>query len=385
MVKWYLATYRNGAFVSDLGIIKPDGDYGDYVYKLKNGIQSTKSPVKSDWLRISITNTDNKVEEWDGSNWNDPDEDLTGLVNNSTYWVYGKPYSYKIVTNDQTYYLKSFSNGTGKDINDSDVTINATTITAVTIGPSVTTIGNGAFAGCSSLTSLNIPDSVTSIGIYAFFECSSLASLTIPDNVTKIGNGAFSGCTSLASLRIGNSVTEIGSLAFGGCTSLFTLNIPDSVEIIGNSAFADCSSLASLIIGNSVEIIGNGAFRRCTGLESLNIPDSVREINSFAFGGCISLTSLNIPDSVEIIGNSAFADCSSLASVTIGNSVIGIDDGAFFDINSNNDDEAIITISQNTVRSLMDDNTLPYTYTSGNKYTGETFFSDPTNVTLNVI
>ena len=310
MANWHLATYQNGVFSSDLGIIQPSGDY---VYKLKNGIQSGDSPEKKDWLRITIA--DNKVKEWVNSSWTE-DATLTGLMNGSIYWVYGKPYSYKIVTNDQTYYLKSFSNGTGKDINDSDITINAITITAVTIGPSVTTIGNGAFAQCSSLTSLNIPDSVTSIGIYAFSGCTSLASLTIPDNVTKIGNGAFSGCTSLASLRIGNSVTEIGTLAFGGCTSLFTLNIPDSVEIIGNSAFADCSSLAS---------------------------------------------------------------------VTIGNSVIGIGDGAFFDINSNNDDEAIITISQNTVRSLMDDNTLPYTYTSGTKYSGETFFSDTTAVTLNVI
>ncbi len=60
-------------------------------------------------------------------------------MNNSTYWVYGKPYSYKIVTNNQTYYLETFSNNengdtrtiAGTDINDSDVTINdLTTITA---------------------------------------------------------------------------------------------------------------------------------------------------------------------------------------------------------------------------------------------------------------
>ena len=122
MVKWYLATYQNGVFSNDLGIIQPSEDY---VYKLKNGIESTKSPEEKDWLRIGITNTDNTVEEWNSGSWTQ-DTTLTGLVNNSTYWVYGKPYSYKIVTDDQTYYLQSYSIDpygiiTGTDINNSVV------------------------------------------------------------------------------------------------------------------------------------------------------------------------------------------------------------------------------------------------------------------------
>ena len=94
------------------------------------------------------------------------------------------------------------------------------TATSFVIPNSVTSIGEGAFAGCHNLTRITIPDSVTSIGYYAFEYCYNLKSITIPDSVTSIGYYAFSNCSRLTSITIPDSVTSIGEKAFYGCSSL---------------------------------------------------------------------------------------------------------------------------------------------------------------------
>ena len=364
MVKWYLATYQNGAFSSDLGIIQPSEDN---VYKLKNPIDSGESPEKKDWLRITIT--DNKVKKWitdndNNSSWTE-DTSLTGLVNGSIYWVYGSIVKYVIVTNSQTYYLESFSNDengiiTGKDINDSDVSIDVTAITAVTIGPSVTTIGYRAFYLCTKLASLTIGNSVTEIGNSAFSQCYSLASVIIPDSVTTIGEYAFDGCSSLASLKIGDSVTTIGEGAFYDCSRLASVNIPKSVTSITDLAFSNINAYAIIIIpegvltklneadpspnlfyGNNLLVSGDTILVKPYEYYTIVTNDQTYYLPSFSNGNGkdinnshvsidpMTITHVTIGDSVTSIGDSAFSQCSRLVSVTMGDSVTEIGDGAF--------------------------------------------------------
>ena len=246
-------------------------------------------------------------------------------------------------------------------------------LTSVTIGNSVTTIGNYAFQNCSNLTSIEIPNSVTNIGARAFSYCSGLTSIEIPNSVTSIGNSAFYGCSGLTSITIPNSVESIGSsafsltgiynnsadgvfyvdkwacgykgtmpantnlviregtlgiadYAFSGCTGLTGVTIPNSVTSIGNYAFNGCSGLTSITIPNSVTSICDDAFEGCSGLTSVTF--HCKEIRSW-FSGISAIKEIVIGKEVESIGYRAFRKCSGLTSVTIPNSVENIGESAF--------------------------------------------------------
>lgn len=93
-------------------------------------------------------------------------------------------------------------------------------ITSDDVEYAVTSIGNSAFANCSSLTSIVIPNSVTSIGSVAFDSCSSLTSIVIPNSVTSIGYYAFKSCEKLTDITIGSSITYVGSETFANCPNL---------------------------------------------------------------------------------------------------------------------------------------------------------------------
>ncbi|HPG92856.1 MAG TPA: InlB B-repeat-containing protein, partial [Clostridia bacterium] len=213
-----------------------------------------------------------------------------------------------------------------------------TSLTSVNIPDSVTSIGKFVFGGCKSLTSINvdsgnlsyksidgnvyskdgsafiqyaigkveknfkIPDSITSIGDGAFYGCTSLTSVNIPNSVTSIGSEAFFYCKSLTSIIIPDSVTSIGYRVFSDCTSL-SYNIKDNVKYLGNSnnpyviAISPVDeNVIEIILQNSTRIIYNNAFEYCTNLTSVTIPDSVTNIGKSAFRGCTNLTSVTIPN-----------------------------------------------------------------------------------------
>ena len=242
----------------------------------------------------------------------------------------------------------------------------------------------GAFYGCHSLTNVTIGNDVTSIGASAFNSCYGLTTVTIGSSVASIDTEAFRLCYRLievinhSSLNITAGSTEHGYVgcyakevhtgtskivnvdgylffsangvnyllcylgndteltlpenyngetyeiyesAFENCTELTSINIPNSVTVIGARAFMSCTSLVSIEIPYGVTSIGYNTFRRCTSLKSVVIPDSVTTIGEWVFSSCYSLTSITIPDSITSIGYYTFDYCISLESIIIPYSV----------------------------------------------------------------
>jgi hypothetical protein len=188
---------------------------------------------------------------------------------------------------------------------------NSADLTSITISNKVSSISYYAFHGCSGLEQITVASSNTYYDSRENCNAVIISSTNelivgckntnIPNSVTSIGDGAFYGCSTLTSITIPNSVISIGEDAFYGCTGLTgTLVIPNSVISIGMGAFGGdgegwgaCAALTGLSLGSSVQTIGAFAFNGCTGLTGcLTLPNSIETLGMLAFGYCTGFTSI---------------------------------------------------------------------------------------------
>jgi hypothetical protein len=190
----------------------------------------------------------------------------------------------------------------------------------------VTAIGEVAFMGSTSLTTISIPPSVTSIGFAAFF-MSALKSIDLQASITTIEESSFCLCKNLESITIPSTVKVLGSGAFSNCTKLDTLRIPASVDSIAADAFNSDTSLTAIVVdasnANYIDVDGVLFNKDQTKLvcypagktaSSYTIPSTVTTIDAFAFDSC-RLSSVIIPASVDSVGRKAFFGASNLSSI----------------------------------------------------------------------
>ncbi len=243
-----------------------------------------------------------------------------------------------------------------------------TGITKVTLPASVTSVGIGAFKGCTSLEELTILSTqISMLWDEAFLNCIALKKvnipsvaawvdigfngesgscnplsnggnlyvngecqqeLVIPEGVYHINGRAFCG-SAITKVTFAKTVYEFGSAVFKNCKLLTEVEIPRSTQTINSSLFEGCTSLTTVIIPDTVSKIEYDAFKNCISLTSITIPSKVKTIGQNAFSGCTSLENIIIPDSVTSMGANVFENCTSLASVVIGAGLVKIPEYAF--------------------------------------------------------
>ena len=257
---------------------------------------------------------------------------------------------------------------------------NFKSLETLTIGSSVTSIGERAFYGCSGLTSVEIPNSVTSIGSSAFYGCDRLHSVTIGTGVLSIGSDAFvyrdddnntyrpekviwlcntppegyrsaegsvnyvantsyNGLWNVKVYPYLSSLFEVGGIKYvpvspseRTCEAIDCAYDTTSVVRIGRTVnyqgvemtvedirpyvCYDNDRMKTLHLDGYVGDVGNYAFYDCDSLAGVTIPNTVGNLGKNCFQGCTALTQATI-NATGSLGENCFQGCTALAQATI--------------------------------------------------------------------
>ena len=150
-------------------------------------------------------------------------------------------------------------------------------LTSVTIGNSVTSIGNWAFSGCPSLTKTNYTGDIAGWcdikfgGSYAnpmhysnnfFINDQEIKDLVIPNSVTSIGDHAFANCSSLTSITCeATTPPAIGENAFDWVSYSIPVYVPCGRVDAYKAAedWKDFTNIQELLAEYSIEVKVNDA------------------------------------------------------------------------------------------------------------------------------
>lgn len=194
-------------------------------------------------------------------------------------------------------------------------------------------------------------DGISVIGVDALYKCDKIQSIIIPPTVSTIEERAFAGCTSLAEVYNLSSLNIVKGSLDNGFVGFYAKVVYTSIkgesDIIATSdgynfifdgenyylisySGSDTDLVLPEDINGNKYIINDYAFSENTNITSLVISDGVISIGDYAFCQCKNLVTATIGDFVTEIGDYAFYECGNLEFLTLGKSVSIINLGAFY-------------------------------------------------------
>jgi hypothetical protein len=199
------------------------------------------------------------------------------------------------------------------------------------------TIVEGVSDEITTITGVSLAPSVTAIGIRAFRFRTDILNVEFRDanNLQAIESDAFrqSTITNFPSMA-GSGISIIGSLAFFNSDLTGEVTVPSGFNGAGVQQFYDCDNITSVVVEEGVEILSVNMFRDSGNISSLSLPTTLKSIRNDCFRSCDINNNLNIYENIVGISADTFRQNSNLSGLSFPNGVsnlLGIDDRVFFD------------------------------------------------------
>lgn len=223
-------------------------------------------------------------------------------------------------------------------------TATSLTIPATYNDKPVSAILDGVFKDNATLTTITLGSNLKSIGASAFENCDALTSVDLPDAVTFVGRDAFRGCDNLTSFNIGTGFENHEGNFLAYCPSMTTLTASR-----GNDNGYSC---VDNVLTHKINREGTyyGYIIACApGKEGdYTIPDlecSYITLFPYSFATCEKLTSITAPSKYIVLNDALFDGDYNLRYVDMRN-VYG-----FKDESSSGYTDTTVTVDRNDANS----------------------------------
>jgi len=166
----------------------------------------------------------------------------------------------------------------------------------------VTEISVGAFEGNDKIIALFTSPNLKIIDKYAFYNCVGLKNVFISNTVSSIGEGAFEGCSQLTELHFNSfPIEDLGARSFYSCSALSSVgcvgDISSFKNVTSGSGLED-KTASSVPVDNTVTL----SFRLCGQVSSVNKVLVNEDQAEFSYNEGLKTILVNTDDLAPLIG-----------------------------------------------------------------------------------